>query len=117
MKINNNEEPIRILAPQGHPITRRNFMGLAAVGAGAYGMLDSTAAFAGNSLGALETAARKSMKSVGKTTNSLYLYTWGQYDNPTTFTAWKNATGFAVQIGSYDSNETLIAKLELAKGT
>jgi spermidine/putrescine transport system substrate-binding protein len=117
MKLNNNEEPLRILAPEGHPITRRNFMGLAAVGAGAYVMLDSTAAFAGNSLGAMETAARKSMKSVGKTTNSLYLYTWGQYDNPTTFTAWKNATGFAVQIGSYDSNETLIAKLELAKGT
>jgi spermidine/putrescine transport system substrate-binding protein len=80
-------------------------------------MLQSTAAFAKNSMGALETAARKSMKSAGKTTNSLYLYTWGQYDNPTTFTAWKDATGFAVQIGSYDSNEALIAKLELAKGT
>ena len=52
----------------------------------------------------METAARKSMKAVGKT-KSLYLYTWGQYDNPTTFTAWKDATGFAVQIGSYDSNE------------
>jgi spermidine/putrescine transport system substrate-binding protein len=117
MEHNNNEEPLRILAPKGHPLTRRNFMGLAAVGAGAYVMLQSTAAFAKNSMGALETAARKSMKSAGKTTNSLYLYTWGQYDNPTTFTAWKDATGFAVQIGSYDSNEALIAKLELAKGT
>jgi spermidine/putrescine transport system substrate-binding protein len=117
MNINNNEEPLRILAPKGHPITRRNLMGLAAAGAGAFAMLDSTAAFAGTSLSALETAARKSMKVVGKTTNSLYLYTWGQYDNPNTFTAWKDATGFAVQIGSYDSNETLIAKLELAKGT
>ena len=116
MNINNNEEPLRILAPKGHPITRRNLMGLAAAGAGAYVMLDSTAAFAGNSLSALETAARKSMKLVGKS-KSLYLYTWGQYDNPNTFTAWKDATGFAVQIGSYDSNETLIAKLELAKGT
>lgn len=92
-------------------------MGLAAVGAGAFAMLDSTAAFAKDSLGTLESAARKSMKAAGKTTNNLYLYTWGQYDNPTTFTAWKNATGFAVQIGSYNSNEALIAKLELAKGT
>ncbi len=116
MESNNPEEPLRILAPKGHPLTRRNFMGLAAVGAGAYVMLDSTAAFAKNSLGVLETAAKKSMKSIGKT-KSLYLYTWGQYDNPTTFTAWKDATGFAVQIGSYDSNETMIAKLELAKGT
>src|ERR1700692_2386805 len=116
MESNNPEEPLRILAPKGHPLTRRNFMGLAAVGAGAYVMLESTAAFAKNSLGVLETAAKKSMKSIGKT-KSLYLYTWGQYDNPTTFTAWKDATGFAVQIGSYDSNETMIAKLELAKGT
>jgi spermidine/putrescine transport system substrate-binding protein len=113
----NNEEPLRILVPEGHPMTRRSFMSMAAAGAGALVMLQSTAAFAKDSLSALETAARKSMKSVGKTTNSLYLYTWGQYDNPTTFTAWKNATGFAVQIGSYDSNEALIAKLELAKGT
>lgn len=113
----NNEEPVRMLVPEGHPMTRRSFMSLAAAGAGALVMLQSTAAFASNSLSALEAAARKSMKSVGKTTNSLYLYTWGQYDNPTTFTAWKGATGFAVQIGSYDSNEALIAKLELAKGT
>jgi spermidine/putrescine transport system substrate-binding protein len=113
----NNEEPLRILAPNGHPMTRRSFMSIAAAGAGALVMLPSTAAFADTSKSALEKAARTAMKSAGKTTNSLYLYTWGQYDNPTTFTAWKNATGFAVQIGSYDSNEALIAKLELAKGT
>ncbi len=112
-----NEEALRILAPQGHPLTRRRFMSLAAVGAGAYVMLQSEAAFAKGSMSAMEAAARSSMKSAGKTSNSLYLYTWGQYDNPTTFTAWKDATGFAVQIGSYDSNEALIAKLELAKGT
>jgi spermidine/putrescine transport system substrate-binding protein len=113
----NNEEPLRILAPKGHPMTRRSFMSIAAAGAGALVMLPSTAAFADTSKSALEKAARTAMKSAGKTTNSLYLYTWGQYDNPTTFTDWKDATGFAVQVGSYDSNEALIAKLELAKGT
>lgn len=113
----NIEEPLRILAPKGHPITRRSFMSIAAAGAGALAMLPSTAAFANTSKSALETAARKAMKSAGKTTNSLYLYTWGEYDNPTTFTDWKDATGFAVQVGSYSSNEALIAKLELAKGT
>jgi len=112
-----NQEPLRILAPKGHPMTRRSFMSMAAAGAGALVMLQSTAALAGNKKSAIEAAARKAMKSAGKTTNSLYLYTWGQYDNPTTFTDWKDANGFAVQVGSYDSNEALIAKLELAKGT
>jgi spermidine/putrescine transport system substrate-binding protein len=113
--VNNNEEPLRILVPEGHPLTRRSFISLAALGAGAlaYG---GAAGAATDPLSALEAAAKKSMKAVGKS-KSLYLYTWGQYDNPTTFTAWKKATGFAVQIGSYDSNEALIAKLELAKGT
>ncbi len=114
--VNHNEEPLRILAPEGHPLTRRSFISLAALGASvlAYG---GAAGAAADPLSNLEKAARSSMKSAGKTSKSLYLYTWGQYDNPTTFTAWKNATGFAVQVGSYNSNEALIAKLELAKGT
>jgi spermidine/putrescine transport system substrate-binding protein len=112
---NHDGERLRILAPAGHPLTRRGFISLAAAGAGAL-MMSSTPAFA-STTSALEAAARKSLKQIGKTTKSLYLYTWGQYDNPTTFSAWKSATGIPVQIGSYDSNEALIAKLELAKGT
>lgn len=114
---NHDEEPLRILAPEGHALTRRSFMSLAAVGVGALTVFQSTAAFATNSLSALEAAAKKSLRSAGKTTKSLYLYTWGQYDNPTTFTGWQNGTGIPVQIGSYNSNEAMIAKLELAKGT
>jgi spermidine/putrescine transport system substrate-binding protein len=113
----NNGEPLRILAPEGHPLTRRSFMSLAAAGVGALVMFDSTMAFANSSLSAMQAIAKKSLKQAGKTTKSLYLYTWGQYDNPTTFTAWQNGTGIPIQIGSYNSNEAMIAKLELAKGT
>ena len=112
-----NEAPLRILAPEGHALTRRSFMSLAAAGVGALTLFQSTAAFASSSMSALEAAARKSLKSAGKTTKSLDLYTWGQYDNPTTFTAWQKGTGIPIQIGSYNSNEAMIAKLELAKGT
>ena len=116
MELNNhNDEPLRILAPEGHPLTRRSFISMAAAGAGALALASSAGA-AANSMSVLQAAAKKSMKTVGKS-KSLYLYTWGQYDNPTTFTAWKNANGFAVQVGSYNSNEAMIAKLELAKGT
>lgn len=114
---NTNGEPLRILVPEGHSLTRRNFISLAAATSAGVLAYDSAAGAAANPMNVMESAARKSLKQAGKTSKSLYLYTWGQYDNPTTFTAWKNATGFAVQIGSYDSNEALIAKLELAKGT
>jgi len=112
-----NGEPLRILVPEGHPMTRRNFISLAAAASAGVLAFDGIAGAAANPLKLLQSAATKSMKQAGKTTKNLYLYTWGQYDNPTTFTAWKNATGFAVQIGSYDSNPAMIAKLELAKGT
>ncbi|MDE3065851.1 MAG: spermidine/putrescine ABC transporter substrate-binding protein [Acidobacteriota bacterium] len=112
---NASARPLRILAPEGHPLTRRSFISLAA--ATTAGVAVAGAAGASDPLAVMESAAKKSLKAAGKTTKSLYLYTWGQYDNPTTFTAWQKGAGFAVQIGSYDSNEALIAKLELAKGT
>ncbi len=111
-----NDETLRILAPKGHPLTRRTFISTAAaVGAGV--LMGASGAGAASTMSAMETAAKNSLKTAGKPTKSLYLNTWGQYDNPTTFTAWQKGTGIAIQIGSYDSNEAMIAKLELAKGT
>ncbi len=116
MKHDHSEETLRILAPEGHPLTRRSFISLAAAGAGALTIGSELAAGAA-SLSKLEAAARASLTTAGKTTKNLYLYTWGQYDNPTTFTAWQKGTNIPIQIGSYNSNEAMIAKLELAKGT
>ena len=118
MDNNHDSEALRILAPEGHPLTRRSFISLAAAASAGVVMAGSRAAGASsNSLSALEAAARKSLTTAGKPTKNLYLYTWGQYDNPTTFTAWQKGTGIPIQIGSYNSNEAMIAKLELAKGT
>jgi spermidine/putrescine transport system substrate-binding protein len=115
MDNNHRDETLRILAPEGHPLTRRKFISVAAaLGAGVLAVGSSAAA---STTSVLEAAARKSLKTAGKTSKNLYLYTWGQYDNPTTFSAWQKGTGIPIQIGSYNSNEAMIAKLELAKGT
>ena len=116
MEHDSNEETLRILAPEGHPLTRRGFMSLAAMASAAALTAGPELAASAATMSQLESAARKSMKSIGKA-KSLYLYTWGQYDNPTTFTAWAKGAGFTIQVGSYNSNPALIAKLELAKGT
>lgn len=49
---------------------------------------------------------------------SLSLYTWGEYDDPAVLKSFAKTDGGAtVKLGSYDSNEELIAKLTAAKGT
>lgn len=47
----------------------------------------------------------------------LTLYTWGEYDDPAVLKDFTKAKGPSVKLGSYDSNEELIAKLSAAKGT
>ena len=48
----------------------------------------------------------------------LNLYTWGEYDDPAVLKSFaKTKGGATVKLGSYDSNEELIAKLSAAKGT
>lgn len=113
------DDVVRVLAPRGARFTRRDLIKLStAAGIGILGAEAGLATVAGaTGLSALEAAARTSLKAAGHHTNALYIYTWGQYDNPTTFTAWKDATKIAIQFGSYNSNEEMIAKLELAKGT
>ncbi|GAA2752904.1 polyamine ABC transporter substrate-binding protein [Amnibacterium kyonggiense] len=49
---------------------------------------------------------------------ALNLYTWGEYDDPKVLKDFaKTKGGATVKLGSYDSNEELIAKLSAAKGT
>jgi spermidine/putrescine transport system substrate-binding protein len=111
---------VRILAPEGHTFSRRDLMkfGAASVSVGILGAPHSQFMLSHSSnLNALQAAAKRSLKAVGKFNKSLYIYTWGQYDNPTTFSAFQSATGIQLQFGSYSSNEAMIAKLELAQGT
>lgn len=49
---------------------------------------------------------------------TLNLYTWGEYDDPDVLKSFtKDTGGPTVKLGSYDSNEELIAKLNSSKGT
>ena len=85
-----DRESIRILAPEGHKFSRRDLMKFAAVSTGA-GLLgthpDQFLLSHSSNLSALQAAAKRSLKAVGKINKNLYIYTWGQYDNPTTFSA------------------------------
>ena len=54
----------------------------------------------------------------GGGSGTLNLYTWGEYDDPAVLKSFaKTKAGATVKLGSYDSNEELIAKLSAAKGT
>lgn len=115
-----DHESIRILAPEDHKFTRRDLMKFAAASTGA-GLIgtphDQILLSRSSNLNALQAAAKRSLKAVGKINKNLFIYTWGQYDNPTTFSAFQSAAGIQLQFGSYNSNEAMIAKLELAQGT
>src|SRR5579862_9318570 len=93
-KANIDRDAVRVLAPAGRALSRRDFLGLAAAATGV-GLIGGRR---GSSLfdlrpevttSQLEKAAQQSLKSAGHITKSLYIYTWGQYDNPTTFSAWQ----------------------------
>jgi spermidine/putrescine transport system substrate-binding protein len=63
-------------------------------------------------------ACAPSTGGAGSSGGALNLYTWGEYDDPKVLKAFaKTKTGATVKLGSYDSNEELIAKLSAAKGT
>jgi spermidine/putrescine transport system substrate-binding protein len=98
------ERPLEVLVPSfmKKDVTRRILLsGLVASGAAA-----ALAACAPSTGGA------------GGSGSALNLYTWGEYDDPKVLKAFaKTKTGATVKLGSYDSNEELIAKLSAAKGT
>lgn len=117
-KSRGQDDALNVLLPKG-ALSRRKFLAAAAAAGGALaaGEALGEAAASAATVSQLAARAKASVNAVGHTSKSLYIYTWGQYDNPTTFTGWKNGTGIPIQFGSYNSDEEMIAKLELAKGT
>ena len=98
------ERPLEILVPSvmKRELSRRIVLsGL--IGAGAAAALAACAPSTGGASGG---------------SGGLNLYTWGEYDDPAVLKSFaKTKTGATVKLGSYDSNEELIAKLSAAKGT
>lgn len=91
--------PIRMLVPEAlkASITRRTALS-AALGTAA--------------LGVLAACSPSGSAASGSANKSINLYTWGAYDDPEVLSDWGQVT-----LGSYDSNEELIAKLVAASGT
>jgi spermidine/putrescine transport system substrate-binding protein len=99
------ERPLEVLVPafMKKELSRRIVLsGLVASGAAA----------------ALAACAPSTGGGSGGGGGALNLYTWGEYDDPKVLKAFaKTKTGATIKLGSYDSNEELIAKLSAAKGT
>ena len=96
-------ENIRALVPAAlkKSLSRRTFLGgTAALGAGA-----------------LLAACSSSSGGGGKGSDSLNVYTWGEYDDPAVLTDFTSAKGPKITVDSYGSNPEMIAKLSAAKGT
>ncbi|CAL4858884.1 spermidine/putrescine ABC transporter substrate-binding protein [Microbacterium sp. MM2322] len=108
--------PIRILAHADavplirREITRRNVLGLAALG-GAAALLAACTPGGGSSAGPQAQA------SGGALEDAVSVYTWGDYDSPDVVSGFTKTLGPKVSLDSYSSNEELIAKLVAAKGT
>jgi spermidine/putrescine transport system substrate-binding protein len=98
------DRPLNVLVPTAfrRDLSRRVFLsGL--VGAGAAAALAACAPSTGGG---------------GGGGGGLNLYTWGEYDDPAVLKDFAGTPdGVTVKLGSYDSNEELIAKLSAAKGT
>ncbi|AQT78858.1 hypothetical protein B1R94_05665 [Mycolicibacterium litorale] len=99
----NQPQDIRALVPEAMKsrLSRRTFLG----GAAALGA------------GAVLAACSKSPGGGGSASDSLNIYTWGEYDDPAVLTDFTNAKGPKITLDSYGSNPEMIAKLSAAKGT
>lgn len=113
----NNDEQVRLLVPRAtaqrlqRDLTRRRFLQLGGSALAAVG-LGLTACGTGG--GTSTTAGGSALPVIG---GDLSIYTWAEYQNPENTEAFAAATDVNVVVDIYDSNEAMIAKLELAEGT
>jgi spermidine/putrescine transport system substrate-binding protein len=110
--MSDQNEPIRILAPQdaAQRISRRLFLGGAA-GAAVAGSALLTAC------GDDTTSSDTSAAPAGEIEDALNMYTWGDYNAPEVIKEFEKKNSLDFKLDSYNSNEQMIAKLTTAKGT
>lgn len=107
-------DPIRILAPRSsigalrREISRRRFLSL--------GALAGSAAFLAACGGGKDDDG-PAAASGGKLEDSLSIYSWGDYDDPSLLQAFTTDLGPKITMDAFGSNEELVAKLTAAKGT
>lgn len=103
---------VRALVPASMAgrLSRRSVMGLA----GGAGLAAFLAACGGDGSG---STAATTATTDGKLESQLTIYTWGEYDDPKVLKSFTGDIGPKIELGSYTSNEEMIAKLVASKGT
>ncbi|RWI88951.1 spermidine/putrescine ABC transporter substrate-binding protein [Mesorhizobium sp.] len=110
MKVN-QQGVLRVLASEEW--TRRNFLKMATMAVGA-AALPFAPAMASEDL---VKHATEAAKPAGKLGDSLFFFGWSNTINTDNMQAFTTATGARVQVSTFDSVESAIAKLEIAKET
>ena len=64
-----------------------------------------------------DTSGSTSGSAEGPLEDQVFMYTWGEYDNPKVLKSFTKEFGPTMQLDSYNSNEQMISKLIAAKGT
>lgn len=108
---------IRILAsrPAAQQLTRRNFLGAAALLAAAGGI--AACSGSGSSSAASGTSPAATSAALADLGDKLSMYGWASYDDAAVVAAFTQEFGPNVSLDVYNSNEEMIAKLAAAAGT
>lgn len=99
--------------------TRRRFLQFSAAATAAIALSNCARNnISGASTGSTETEsnAGSSPSSTGSDDKTLYLYTWGDYNNETLYQRFTEKTGIKIVPDVYDSNETMLAKIQAGGG-
>ena len=125
-----SDKPIvRLLVPDhlARYLSRRLFLrrvglGAATLGLGGFaaacgGDDDDDAEGDGGGDGTTTSAAASDGSAGGAVEGTLSVYSWAEYSDPANFEAFTSEVGPTIALDNYDSNEAMIAKLELAGGS
>ncbi|MFM2071753.1 MAG: hypothetical protein RLZZ623_2016 [Actinomycetota bacterium] len=122
-------EPVSILAPESfrRALSRRTFLQLSGATAGAAFLAacggsdaasSATAAPGTTAAGAAGSILGNYSNVINKSSGTLSMYTWGDYNDPELVGAQaEKALGVSMKVDYYGSNEDLITKLSAANGS
>jgi spermidine/putrescine transport system substrate-binding protein len=102
------------LSPKRNP-SRRRFLQFSAAALSTIALSNC----ARSTIGSDETASSEAgttAQATGADAKTLYLYTWADYNSDDIYARFKDETGITVVADAYDSNETMLAKLQAGGG-
>ncbi|MEP0910961.1 spermidine/putrescine ABC transporter substrate-binding protein [Leptolyngbya sp. GB1-A1] len=95
--------------------TRRRFLQFSATALSTIALSNCARSIQGGGTASDSDAAPAASGGSGDA-KTLYIYTWGDYSNPDFFKRFTDKTGIEVVVDVYDSNETMLAKIQAGGG-